>query len=336
MPAHVKQSKLIKDALPNEVIELKSVFLTETLLSLPPMADTITYHNCPVCNSEKIHKVLQAKDYTVSHESFEIWQCDNCTLRFTQNVPAENVIGKYYQSTAYVSHSDTKKGLINRLYHLVRSYTLQSKLKLVQKVSGKNKGTLLDIGAGTGAFVNTMQTAGWDVSGLEPDETARKNAAANYNINLQQLDALFTLPENKFDVITMWHVLEHVHQLQQYLSRFQQLLREDGVVIIAVPNYTSYDATIYNEYWAAYDVPRHLYHFSPLSMQRLFEQHGFVVIEHQPMWFDSFYVSMLSEQYKTGKSNLTKAIANGLASNRKAFGDATKCSSVIYIIRRKK
>lgn len=314
---------------------LNEYFLTETLLSLPPMADTITYNNCPVCQSENIREVLQAKDYTVSQESFEIWECAECTLRFTQNVPVENAIGKYYQSNAYVSHSDTRKGLINRLYHIVRSYTLQNKRKLVEKIAGKNSGNLLDIGAGTGAFAYTMHKAGWIVTGLEPDETARKNAAANYNLKLQRLDNLFTLRQNEFDVITMWHVLEHVHQLHEYLLHFKKLLRQDGLLIIAVPNYTSYDAQVYKQYWAAYDVPRHLYHFSPLSMKRLVEQHDFIIKAYKPMWFDSFYVSMLSEQYKSGNYNLLSAIANGFASNRKAMNDATRCSSVIYIISKK-
>lgn len=277
--------------------------------------------------------VLQAQDYTVSQEEFEVWECSDCSLRFTRDIPSQDEIGRYYQSAAYVSHSDTKKGIINKLYHVVRNYTLQSKRKLIEKAAGIKAGKLLDVGAGTGMFVKTMQDAAWEVTGLEPDETARLNAL-NHGLQLQPSDKLFSLPPDSYDVITMWHVLEHVHDLHGYLEQFQKLLKKNGTLIIAVPNYTSDDATHYQQYWAAYDVPRHLYHFSPESMNRLMLQHGFTVKDYKPMWFDSFYVSMLSEQYKSGKNNLFKAFISGVRSNITALKDVKKCSSVIYIIKR--
>jgi 2-polyprenyl-3-methyl-5-hydroxy-6-metoxy-1,4-benzoquinol methylase len=294
----------------------------------------ISYQQCPLCNSANIVPVLQVKDYTVSGEVFEVWHCKACTARFTQNIPPAGNIGRYYKAEAYVSHTDTKKGLVNRLYHLVRSRTLQTKRKLVEKTTGLTKGALLDVGAGTGAFASTMQQAGWAVTGLEPDDTARNNALTQHNITLQTPDTLFTLPANSFDAITLWHVLEHVHHLHEYLHTFNALLKPNGVLLIAVPNYTSYDAAIYSEHWAAYDVPRHLYHFSPQSMTELAKQHGFTVTAYKPMWFDSFYVSMLSEQYKTGKGGLVKAVWNGLMSNLNAVSDNKKCSSVIYVMRK--
>lgn len=299
------------------------------------MSQTILYTQCPGCNHSNIQPVLEAKDYTVSHETFAIWECANCTLRFTQNVPEAAAIGRYYQSDAYVSHSDTRKGLVNRLYHIVRNITLKGKLKMITGVSGKKTGSLLDVGAGTGAFAAVMQQNGWQVTGLEPDETARKNAAQNHGLNLQTLEALYNLPAGSYDVITMWHVLEHVHELHGYLNRFQTILRPGGTLVVAVPNYTSADAQRYGASWAAYDVPRHLYHFSPASMRALVAQHGFQVVEHKPMWFDSFYVSMLSEQYLNGKGNLVKAFINGWRSNTKAASSPEKSSSVIYIIKRK-
>lgn len=298
------------------------------------MQQLINYTKCPVCDSSNITEVLLVKDYSVSQEIFKIFHCNNCTTRFTNNVPAKEDIGSYYQSTDYISHSDTKKGFINRMYHIVRNYTLQSKKKLVQKESGLQKGNLLDIGAGTGAFAATIQNAEWNVTGLEPDETARENALKNYRLHLQTPENLFTLPEASFDAITMWHVLEHVHELHQYLGKFSTVLKENGTLFIAVPNYTCKDAATYKEYWAAYDVPRHLYHFSPKSMQQLMQQHGFEIKDYKPMWFDSFYVCMLSEKYRSGKSNLLKALWNGLLSNIKALGDKKKCSSVIYIIKK--
>lgn len=298
------------------------------------MPNTVKHSECPVCKSTSLHPVFDAEDYTVSHEKFSIWQCNTCTLRFTQDAPDADSISRYYQSYDYVSHSDTKSGLINRLYHIVRNYTLQNKKKLVENVTGLNKGILLDVGAGTGVFALTMQQAGWEVTGLEPDATARQNASSNHQIQLQPLDVLFELKDQSFDAITMWHVLEHVHDLHGYLQTFQRILKSNGTLIIAVPNYTSFDAEVYKQFWAAYDVPRHLYHFSPNSMKVLIEKHGFKIISHQPMPFDSFYVSMLSEKYRTGKNNLVRAINNGMTSNRKASSDVTKCSSVIYVIRK--
>jgi hypothetical protein len=180
-----------------------------------------------------------------------------------------------------------------------------------------------------------MQLAGWDIVGLEPDTTARKNAFELYGLNLKESNELFSLAANNFDAITLWHVLEHVHQLHEYLIRFSELLKKDGKLFIAVPNFTSKDAAIYKKYWAAYDVPRHLYHFSPRSMEILLNSHGFILEKIQPMWYDSVYVSMLSEKYKTGKANNFNALINGVTSNLNAFFNNSKCSSLIYIASRK-
>ncbi|QEC69631.1 class I SAM-dependent methyltransferase [Panacibacter ginsenosidivorans] len=298
------------------------------------MSNIITYSQCPVCRSNHISYILDVEDYTVSHEIFPIWHCYNCSCRFTQQIPDINGIGRYYQSDTYISHSDTKQGLVNRLYHTVRNYTLKAKRRLIEKQSGKKKGILLDVGAGTGAFANEMHEEGWKVIGLEPDKTAKENALKNYSLQLGDMNAIFSFKPETVDVITMWHVLEHVHQLHEYIDAFQQILKKDGTLIIAVPNYTSYDAKKYDIHWAAYDVPRHLYHFSPKALNALVKQHGFTIAGYKPMWFDSFYVSMLSEQYKTGKNNLLSAFWNGLRSNIRTMNNVKRCSSVIYIIKK--
>jgi 2-polyprenyl-3-methyl-5-hydroxy-6-metoxy-1,4-benzoquinol methylase len=222
------------------------------------------------------------------------------------------------------------------LYHTVRNYTVKQKRSLIEKLSGKKKGALLDVGAGTGAFVAVMRNAGWNVTGLEPDETARENALKNHQLQLQTLNALFSFDDKHFDVITLWHVLEHVHELHKYVETFYRILKDNGTLIIAVPNYTSNDASAYKEFWAAYDLPRHLYHFSPASMQRLMQQHNFKIVEYKPMWFDSFYVAMLSEKYKTGHNNLVSAAWSGISSNMEAMSNAKKCSSIIYVIKKDK
>ncbi|MEO5999816.1 MAG: class I SAM-dependent methyltransferase [Chitinophagaceae bacterium] len=294
--------------------------------------DIITYSHCPCCGSDAIFPKITAKDYTVSGDKFEIWQCQACTARFTQNIPGRQFIGTYYQSENYISHTDTKKGFINSLYHLVRKRTLHQKQKQLEKITGITNGSLLDIGAGTGAFSRYMKNAGWSVLGLEPDEATRQRALELYSISLKSMDELFTLSAESFDAVTMWHVLEHVHSLHEYLNQINIVLKLQGRAFIAVPNYTSYDAVIYREFWAAYDVPRHLYHFSPLSMKLLVEKHAMKLYGVQPMWYDSFYVSMLSQQYKTGVSGNLQAFKNGLLSNLKASSNHEKCSSLIYII----
>ena len=305
------------------------------------MSGKIHYTNCPVCGSADLKNVLAAKDHTVSGETFQISECNGCSLRFTQDVPDAEGIIPFYKSEDYISHTDTSKGLVNRLYQLVRKKTLKKKRKLVEKITGSKKGQILDIGSGTGAFVNEMKQNGWQVTGLEPDGGARTVAKKLYNIELDDINKFYQLPANSYDAITLWHVLEHVHELTEYVQQLKKLLKENGKLFVAVPNYTSKDAAIYKEYWAAYDVPRHLYHFSPRSMKVLIEKHGLKLLQQKPMWYDSFYISMLSSKYKNarlndavgqGKTNLVASFFNGFCSNLKALGNVKKCSSVIYVI----
>jgi 2-polyprenyl-3-methyl-5-hydroxy-6-metoxy-1,4-benzoquinol methylase len=293
----------------------------------------ITHHtSCPCCTSFEIEEALVTEDYTVSKEIFSIWECKNCTVRFTQNIPDENSIASYYKSAAYISHSDTNEGFINKLYHFVRNITLQSKKKLIIAETGLSTGNLLDIGAGTGAFANTMKNAGWQVYGLEPDETASHIALQKFGLTFQHPNTMSQLQGNLFNAITLWHVLEHVHDVGGYMQSFVRLLKPDGKLFIAVPNYVSTDASIYKKHWAAYDVPRHLYHFSPESMNRLASKYGFIIKAYKPMWFDSFYVSMLSEKYKNGKDNFIIAVLNGLYSNLKTMFNIKNGSSIIYVL----
>lgn len=289
-------------------------------------------NSCIICGSNSFEPFLICKDFTVSQQDFKIVSCKHCGFKFTNPRPEDKELGKYYKSEEYVSHSDTKKGLINKLYHYVRNYTLNKKLSLVN--SYVSRGTILDYGCGTGMFLSTCTLTGWKTFGLEPDEDARK-LATNKNIvvfeNKQQLED--QIKDYSLSVITLWHVLEHVTDMEQMLSFFERKLKKDGVLIIAVPNHLSYDAKYYKEFWAAYDVPRHLYHFEKNTVEKLLENSGFYLEETKPMKFDSFYVSMLSEKYKTGTSNLLKAFWTGLKSNIKAK-TATEYSSVIYIFKK--
>ena len=250
----------------------------------------VHYTQCPVCASTECREVLKAKDYTVSGELFSIWQCKDCSLRFTQDVPDTDSISPYYQAESYISHTDTKKGLINRLYHAVRQRTLRHKRKLVEKMTRLNTGHLLDLGSGTGAFANEMQQHQWKVTGVEPDANARNTAKQRYGLTVSSPDDFWALPAATVDVVTMWHVLEHVHRLQEYMQQLKKILKPGGCILIAVPNYTAREAKVYGEYWAAYDVPRHLYHFSPDSMEMLVHKNGLQLKSYRPMWYDSFYI----------------------------------------------
>ncbi|MFD1553023.1 hypothetical protein DNU06_11890 [Putridiphycobacter roseus] len=282
--------------------------------------------NCPLCGHQKFKPVLSAVDYTVSKDTFNIVACEQCKFQFTNPIPEEDKIGAFYKSESYVSHSSTNKGLINKIYQRVRKHTLKTKSDLVLNVA--NGKEVLDIGAGTGHFLNQVNHVGLHGKGLEPDEDARAFAKSNFNLDLAPIEKLHELEAGSIDVITMWHVLEHVYHLQNDFTQMVKLLNQNGKLIIAVPNRNSYDAKIYKAYWAAYDLPIHLYHFTPTDIKALAKQHGMKVEQILPMKFDAYYVSMLSEKYKGG--NVFKAFFNGWISNMKAKNDSY--SSQIYIL----
>ena len=296
------------------------------------MNGKVHYSACPVCESAAINPLFTARDYTVSGENFVIWQCAGCSLRFTQDVPDEGSISPYYKSPAYISHTNTNEGMISRLYQKVRTVTLEEKASLVIRKTGKKRGKILDMGCGTGAFLHTMERKGWVLDGVEPDEDARDLGRKLYNLNINDASVLPYLLPDTYDAITLWHVLEHVHRLHESIEQFKSLLTPRGRMFIAVPNYESFDAVVYGPQWAAYDVPRHLYHFSPKAMKELMQRHGLVIRGKKPMWYDSFYVSLLSSKYRMGKTSWFSAGWNGVRSNAKALLNTNRASSIIYII----
>lgn len=275
--------------------------------------------------------MLNVKDHSVSGEFFEIYECARCTLRFTKDTPSEKEMGPYYQSENYISHSNTQKGLVNTIYHRVRNRTLAGKYHLLEKATEKKHGHHLDIGAGTGAFVQYMNQHGWESTGIEPDAKARERAEKYHMTKLLPSEAFETLLPESFDAISLWHVLEHVHDLYPYLHQIKKILKPGGLVFIAVPNYTSFDAVKYGANWAAYDVPRHLYHFSPASMRWLLKDAEFQMKRIVPMWWDSFYISLLSEKYTGSRVVLLNGFLTGVISNAKALKNNEYCSSLIYI-----
>jgi 2-polyprenyl-3-methyl-5-hydroxy-6-metoxy-1,4-benzoquinol methylase len=286
---------------------------------------------CPVCDGAAFSPFLSCTDFFVSGEDFKIKKCNSCGFKITENIEDEENIGQYYQSENYISHSNTSKGLVNAVYHSVRKYMLGRKRHLVEKATGLRKGEILDVGTGTGFFLNEMNENGWRVTGTEKSSEARDFAKKEFKLDNLPSEQLFTLKEKSFDAITLWHVLEHIHQLNENMATFNRLLKTDGKIIIAVPNHESSDAKHYKEFWAAYDVPRHIWHFAPSQMKQLGEKHGFKLTSLYTMPFDPFYVSMLSEKYKKSKLALLKGIFCGKISWLNSIFNAAKCSSVIYV-----
>lgn len=294
------------------------------------MASLETISACPVCAGTSFSPFLSCKDYLISDKTFAIQSCNQCGFRMTNPRPDASSIGEYYKSDAYISHNDNGGGLIDTVYKGVRSYTLRSKLALINSLA-KQPGKLLDVGCGTGSFLETCQVAGWTISGMEPDNDARRIASEKLKTPIAE--RLTDIPDNKYDVITLWHVLEHVADLESTITRFYQLLNDSGSLLIAVPNSDSHDAKTFGQYWAAYDVPRHLHHFTPTTIKPLFEQRGFTLVTQKPMPFDAFYISILSTRYQTGRTDYVKSFLTGLASNRQAKRTGN-WSSLIYIFQK--
>ena len=290
-------------------------------------------------NNNKLKPYISCKDYTVSRETFSISIDEESELLVTTPRPEDKDLGSYYESEDYISHSDSKKSFLDKVYQIVRNYTIKQKVKLINSFNETDK-KILDIGTGTGDFLAACKNSSWEVTGVEPNTDARAVAIGklqNSNSKIyKNVDDLKLSTQhsalNTYDIITMWHVLEHVPNLTEYVSDLKQLLKPDGTLIIAVPNYKSFDAIHYKEHWAAYDVPRHLWHFSKTAIQKLFQQENMKVVRALPMSFDSYYVSILSEKYKTGNSNLLKSFLIGLKSNWKAKS-SKEYSSIIYIIK---
>lgn len=272
---------------------------------------------------------LRVKDHSVSKEFFELTYNSTLDMLVTTPQPKEEVLATYYETEDYISHTDSKRNFFEKLYHLVRKHAIKNKINLLNSLT--TKGNFLDIGCGTGDVLLAAKNNGWTITGIEPNAKARAIANFKTDNNVYNIDALHKLPENSFDVISLWHVLEHLPDLDKHINQFKKLLKPEGKLLIAVPNYKSYDACYYKEFWAAYDVPRHLWHFSQNSIRLLFDKFNMKINKVLPMKFDSFYVSLLSEQYKTGKKNFIKAFYIGLVSNFKAK-KSKEYSSLIYVI----
>lgn len=273
---------------------------------------------------------LTVKDHSVSKEIFELYYDESLDMLVTHPQPGLAVLGKYYESEDYISHTDGKRSLFEKAYHFVKNIALKNKLNLINSLQPA-KGRILDIGAGTGDFLNVAKQNGWETIGVEPSDKAKAIALKK---EVPFVEETASLESHSFDVITMWHVLEHVPDLDSQIKELKRLLKPNGSLIVAVPNFKSFDAKYYGAYWAAYDVPIHFWHFSKKAIQSLFEKENIQLVKVLPMKFDSFYVSLLSEKYKSGKMNFIKASFIGLWSNWKAKANF-EYSSHIYVLKNK-
>jgi 2-polyprenyl-3-methyl-5-hydroxy-6-metoxy-1,4-benzoquinol methylase len=286
---------------------------------------------CPICSNADLQPHITCKDYTVTGEHFSLKKCNSCD--FLMTTPRPDVLGKYYQSEDYLSHSDKSTTLFGNIYAVVRKLTISWKLRIVKSLINKSA-TVLDMGCGVGIFLNACKTRGYKIAGVEPSKDARVIAERNTGI---KISANLEDTTGNFDLITLWHVLEHIPDLETKMILLREKLNQDGHLLIAVPNHKSHDALHYRERWAAYDVPRHLWHFSRTSMAKLFDKNQLELIDIIPMKLDSFYVSMLSEKYKNKKLGITEMIKGtweGLISNLNS-SKSFQYSSLIYIARKK-
>jgi len=270
---------------------------------------------------------LKTKDFSVSQEEFELHHDLDLDMLVTKPHPEK--LDSYYQSDNYISHTDASTSLVDKMYQRVKKFSIRRKVKLINRHASKPK-TILDFGAGTGDFLLAAKSSSWIVEGVEPNLDAR-NKAKEKGVHL--LSNLDLLEGRKYKVITLWHVLEHVSDLENQILNLAAHLEEQGTLIIAVPNFKSYDAKHYQEHWAAYDVPRHLWHFSKTAIEKLFAKQGLILVQTKPMIFDAFYVALLSEKYKSGKLRYAKAFLIGLLSNIKALS-TKEHSSLIYILKK--
>lgn len=294
----------------------------------------IVRNSCIVCGSKEIAPFLLCKDHFVSGEEFEINSCKTCGFKYTECVPEPEKMAPYYQSEEYISHSDTQKGIMNKIYHKVRDIMLKRKARLIRSLTPGKR--LLDIGCGTGYFPYYMKLQGYEASGMELDADARDFAAENFDLEINSPEKQLNEKQTAYyDVITLWHVMEHLHNPKRYMEWIFDSLKNDGALLIALPNCNSYDAKIYKEFWAAYDVPRHLWHFEPSTFIKYITQFGFKLETIKRLPFDAYYNSMMSAKYAKKPLAFIHGVIIGFISNLKSFLSPKTTSSVIYILRKK-
>jgi 2-polyprenyl-3-methyl-5-hydroxy-6-metoxy-1,4-benzoquinol methylase len=295
----------------------------------------VHFDNCPLCHSGDITEYLQTADHFLTGEKFSLVKCSRCGFLFTQDHPETEETGKYYESSGYISHNDSAEGISAFIYRVAREFMLKRKKKLICNSSGLNKGSLLDIGSGTGHFLSVMKKGGWQVKGIEINEKAREFSAAEFGLEVISPDKIGSMPSANYDAITLWHVLEHFQDPFSYASEIARMLKPGGVCLIALPNSGSYDANHYKEFWAAYDVPRHLWHFAPETFKLFAGKNGFSICSVRALPLDVFYISILSEKYRKIWLSFIPGIIKGMWFFLLSLFKMKRSSSLIYLLQKK-
>ena len=294
----------------------------------------IIHNICPLCSSERISFHLKSNDHLLGREEFDICKCQECGFIFTNGYPDEKSIAGYYESDDYISHNDRAKGFLNQIFLVARNFMLHRKKRVVENTTGIKNGKILDIGCGTGYFAGTMKKAGWDVTGIEPNRKAMEFGKEHFALRIIGPEKISELPSASFDCITMWHVLEHFHDPFNYVAEIKRLLKAGGVCICALPNCSSFDAQHYGEEWAAYDVPRHLWHFTPGTFSLFAGKTELQITGIKSLPLDVFYISILSEKNKGSDFYFIKGLINGTWFALRSLFSKNKSSSLIYILKK--
>jgi SAM-dependent methyltransferase len=290
----------------------------------------VHYTNCPLCHASNLDDYIPVSDHFLSGEKFMLIKCRECGLVITQDHPDEKDAGRYYESVNYVSHNDKAGGISAAVYRIAREFMLKRKYRMICRAAGMDRGKLLDIGSGTGHFLAMMKKNGWSVTGIEVNEKAREYSKENFGLDVKTGLDNSVIESGPFDVITLWHVLEHFQNPFSYMNEISKLLKKEGILVIALPNSQSSDALYYGEFWAAWDVPRHLWHFTPDVFKRFAQNYGYTVKSMKPLPLDVFYISFLSEKYKGSRTPFLKGLFIGLRFLLTSPSDGKESSSVIY------
>lgn len=285
-----------------------------------------------MCLSEKTGRYLRLKDNFLSNEEFDVFRCIDCGFIFTQDHPDEENISDYYKSEDYLSHNDNVKSLSAFLYRIARELMLKRKLRIIRKTSGLSTGVLLDIGSGSGHFAAFLKKHGWRVSGIEINKTVRERSSTEYDFPVFAPDQLSSLQSESFDCVTLWHSLEHFQDPFKYTNEIKRLLKPGGICILALPNSSSCDAEYYREFWGAWDVPRHLWHFRPETVRLFSEKSAFAVSGILRLPFDVYYVSTLSEKYRSAGLPMVSGLIKALWFSLLSVFRINNSSSLIYIL----
>lgn len=295
----------------------------------------IHYSGCPLCDSKETSLFIQTNDFFLTQEPYSIFRCNDCGFTFTQDHPDESLAGNYYSSDEYLSHNDRAGGITGYLYRAIRKVMLFRKRKLVEKACGMKNGKILDIGSGTGHFLAEMKRSGWETAGIEISEKSRQYSAIVHGLDVIDPGLIQFIPSSSCDCITLWHTLEHFQYPFRYAEEIRRILKPEGVCIIALPNCSSYDAGFYRKFWAAWDVPRHLWHFSPSTLGFFADKARFLVKTVRRLPLDVFYISIISEKYRGTIPYFIWGLARGFWFYLLSFLNRQRSSSLIYFLRKK-